>query len=93
MILTELTLARLPGKMSRRSPEEPEYAHFAMIYIDNDGNLCQRASDSISESRQTILSPRVTGEFLRAVAMSREAHATQCQGKVSTYSTGSVLLI
>ncbi|CRL21213.1 Protein of unknown function DUF2841 [Penicillium camemberti] len=44
-----------------------------MIYIDNDGNLCQRASDSIAESRQTILSPRVTSEFLRAVAMSREA--------------------
>lgn len=50
-----------------------------MIYIDNDGNLCQRASDSISESRHTILSPRVTGEFLRAVARSREAHAAQYQ--------------
>ncbi|KAG0160854.1 hypothetical protein PDIDSM_8385 [Penicillium digitatum] len=62
--------------MSRRSPEEPEYAHFAMVYMDKDGNLCQRASDSISESRETILSPRVMGEFLRAVAMSREAHAT-----------------
>ncbi|CAG8162063.1 unnamed protein product [Penicillium nalgiovense] len=65
--------------MSRQSPEEPGYTHFAMIYIDNDGNLCQRASDSISESREAILSPRVTGEFLRAVAMSREAHATRSQ--------------
>ncbi|KAJ5477618.1 hypothetical protein N7530_003127 [Penicillium desertorum] len=65
--------------MSRQSPEEPGYTHFAMIYIDNDGNLCQRASDSISESREAIFSPRVTGEFLRAVAMSREARATQSQ--------------
>lgn len=87
MTLTELTLVKAPEKMSRQSPEEPEYAHFAMIYIDSDGNLCQRASDSISESRQTILSPRVTGEFLRAVAMSREAHAARCQGKVSIYLT------
>ncbi|KAI2730144.1 hypothetical protein CBS147332_1996 [Penicillium roqueforti] len=31
------------------------------------------------KSRQTILSPRVTSEFLRAVAMSREAQATRCQ--------------
>jgi hypothetical protein len=69
--------------MSRQSPEEPGYTHFAMIYIDNDGNLCQRASDSISESREAIFSPRVTGEFLRAVAMSREARATQSQGKAS----------
>ncbi|KAJ5779839.1 hypothetical protein N7457_007559 [Penicillium paradoxum] len=59
--------------MSQPSPEGVNYVHFAMIYIDRDGNLCQRASDSIAESRQTILSPRVTGEFLRAVAMSRES--------------------
>lgn len=78
--------------MSRRSPEGPEYAHFAMIYIDNDGNLCQRASDSVSESRQTILSPRVTREFLRAVAMSREAHTTQCQGRGSIRPTWSVFI-
>ncbi|KGO74237.1 hypothetical protein PITC_084840 [Penicillium italicum] len=63
-----------------------------MIYIDNDGNLCQRASDSISESRQTILSPRVTGEFLRAVAMSRENQTTQCRGRASIYSTRSVFV-
>lgn len=80
--------------MSRQSPEEPEYTHFAMIYIDNDGNLCQRASESISESRQTILSPGVTREFLRAVAMSREAaRATQCQGRGSIYPTWSVFFV
>ncbi|CAP99909.1 Pc22g26210 [Penicillium rubens Wisconsin 54-1255] len=66
--------------MSRRSPEEPEYAHFAMVYIDSNGNLCQRASDSISESLQSILSPSVTGRFLQAVAMSRETHGTRRQG-------------
>ncbi|CAG8090045.1 unnamed protein product [Penicillium nalgiovense] len=46
--------------MSRRSLEEPVYAHFAMVYIDSSGNLCQRTSDSISESLQSILSPGVT---------------------------------
>ncbi|KAJ5593566.1 hypothetical protein N7537_010470 [Penicillium hordei] len=66
--------------MSRTSPEEPEYAHFAMLYIDSNGNLCQRASDSISESLRSILSPSVTGRFLQAVAMSKETHTTRCQG-------------
>jgi hypothetical protein len=75
--------------MSRQSPEEHEYVHFAMIYIDRDGNLCKRASESISESRENILSPRVTSEFLRAVAMSREGHA-QSQGKVSIFTPPEV---
>ncbi|KAJ5374496.1 hypothetical protein N7517_006502 [Penicillium concentricum] len=76
--------------MSRQSPEEHEYTHFAMIYIDRDGNLCQRASESISESRQTILSPRVTGEFLRAVAMSRETHThSQVSPEVQVPSSGA----
>ncbi|OQE43266.1 hypothetical protein PENCOP_c003G07847 [Penicillium coprophilum] len=75
--------------MPRRLPEEHEYAHFAMIYIDRDGNLCQRASESIAESRQTILSPRVTSEFLRAVAMSRETHTpSQVSPEVQVPSSG-----
>ncbi|KAJ5138272.1 uncharacterized protein N7515_003120 [Penicillium bovifimosum] len=62
--------------MSRQPPlAEGEYAHYAMIYLDRDGNLCQRASESIADSQQTILSPRVKSEFLRAVRMSTESQA------------------
>ncbi|KAJ5448601.1 Protein of unknown function DUF2841 [Penicillium cf. griseofulvum] len=73
-------------------PEEHEYVHFAIIYIDRDGNLCKRASESISESRENILSPRVTGEFLRAVAMSRESHTqSQVSSGVQLPSSGAPL--
>ncbi|KAL5332715.1 hypothetical protein BJX70DRAFT_105153 [Aspergillus crustosus] len=44
--------------------------HFAMLYIDADGKLCFDSSSSIANSRQSILSPKVTDSFLRAVARS-----------------------
>ncbi|KAJ5769728.1 uncharacterized protein N7511_001779, partial [Penicillium nucicola] len=46
--------------------------HFALIYIDREGNLRHETSTSISDSAQAILSPRVIGEFLQAVAESSE---------------------
>ncbi|KAJ5982092.1 hypothetical protein N7451_012192 [Penicillium sp. IBT 35674x] len=46
--------------------------HFALIYIDKEGNLHHEMSPSISASRQTVLSPQVTTEFLKAVAESNE---------------------
>ncbi|KAJ5240497.1 uncharacterized protein N7469_002088 [Penicillium citrinum] len=49
------------------------FPHFALIYIDWEGNLRHESSPSIANSRKTILSPRVTDEFLRAVARSRNA--------------------
>jgi hypothetical protein len=52
-----------------------------MIYIDREGNLCQRTSESIADSTQDVLSPRVTSEFLRAVARSRESQGTHFQGE------------
>lgn len=59
--------------------DELTYPHFALIYIDRDGNLRQRASQSIAHSRDSILSPRVTDAFLRAVATSgglNSSHST-----------------
>ncbi|PLB41005.1 DUF2841 domain-containing protein [Aspergillus candidus] len=44
--------------------------HFALIYMDEDGKLRFEASPSIVNNCQTILSPNVTDNFLRAVAMS-----------------------
>ncbi|KAJ5292318.1 uncharacterized protein N7443_008271 [Penicillium atrosanguineum] len=52
---------------------ELSYPHFAIIYIDREGNLRHEASRSIANNRETILSPRVTNEFLRAVARSRDS--------------------
>ncbi|KAJ5544497.1 hypothetical protein N7535_007104 [Penicillium sp. DV-2018c] len=61
--------------MSPPSPPVGDYAHYAMIYLDRDGNLCQKASESIADSQQTIWSPRVKTEFLKAVRMSTESQA------------------
>lgn len=60
------------------------YRHFALIYIDRDGNLRHEASPSVAHSRETILSPRVTNEFLRAVAQSGEASPSHSQCKSHT---------
>lgn len=64
----------IPTSMSaqnqQNSPDELEYPHFALIYIDRQGNLRHESSQSIANSRETILSPLVTGEFLRAVQRS-----------------------
>lgn len=48
------------------------YQYFALIGIDRDGTLRHETSPSIARSREAILSPQVTHEFLRAVARSRE---------------------
>lgn len=63
--------------MYRQSLQESAYSHFAVIYIDPDGYLCWSSSDSIAESCQTILTPTVAGEFLKAVAMSSESSPSQ----------------
>ncbi|KAJ5815027.1 hypothetical protein N7474_006804 [Penicillium riverlandense] len=54
---------------------ELPYTHFALIYLDANGNLCLQSSQSIANRCQTILPPRATEAFLRAVALSREAHS------------------
>lgn len=60
--------------MSRQNQQdELAYPHFALIYIDRDGNLRHEASPSIRNSREAILSPGVTNAFLQAVARSGEA--------------------
>ncbi|KAF3389426.1 Uncharacterized protein F1880_004497 [Penicillium rolfsii] len=59
--------------MSRQNQQdELAYPHFALIYIDRDGNLRHEASPSIRNSREAILSPGVTNAFLQAVARSGE---------------------
>lgn len=52
--------------------DELGYPHFALIYMDWDGNLRYEASQSIANSLQTILSPGITDTFLLAVARSNE---------------------
>jgi len=77
-----------PATMSRQNRNqqgELTYPHFALIYIDRDGNLCHEASRSIADSRETILSPRVTNEFLRAVARSRDSDQSHSQRKSHTW--------
>ncbi|KAJ5679893.1 hypothetical protein N7462_008137 [Penicillium macrosclerotiorum] len=66
--------------MSRQhQQDELAYPHFALIYLDRDGNLHHEASRSIANSRESILSPRVTDAFLRAVAQSSEALPSHSQ--------------
>lgn len=69
------------------------FPHFALIYIDRDGNLRQEASQSIAHSSETILSPRVRDAFLRAVAMSNNGPSPhlQCEfhaSKINSYKKG-----
>ncbi|KAJ5292138.1 hypothetical protein N7478_001389 [Penicillium angulare] len=45
--------------------------HFAIVYIDRQGNLRHEVSPSLFDSGRSILSPKVTGAFLKAVAESR----------------------
>jgi hypothetical protein len=59
--------------------DEGGFSHFALIFIDQAGNLRHEASPSISGSRERILSPSVTNEFLQAVARSEDNRAKiQC---------------
>ncbi|KAJ5117426.1 hypothetical protein N7448_011058 [Penicillium atrosanguineum] len=61
------------NNMLRQYPHgRRSFQHFALIYIDRDGQLRYETSSSISDSVKTILSPRVTREFLKAVAESKE---------------------
>ncbi|KAJ5743785.1 hypothetical protein N7533_008655 [Penicillium manginii] len=58
---------------AQNQQNSPEYPHFALIYIDRQGNLRHESSLSVANSRETILSPLVTDEFLRAVQRSSAA--------------------
>lgn len=53
--------------------------HFALIYIDQNGQLCYETSPSISgDSVTTVLSPQVLSRFLKAVAESEgDSYATR----------------
>jgi hypothetical protein len=42
--------------------------HFALLYIDENGKLRFESSSSVANDCQSILSPKVTDSFLRAVA-------------------------
>ncbi|KAJ5557350.1 hypothetical protein N7494_001265 [Penicillium frequentans] len=46
--------------------------HFALIFIDQDGNLRQQISPSIADSTETILSADLITEFMKAVAQSNQ---------------------
>ncbi|KAJ5550189.1 hypothetical protein N7461_004887, partial [Penicillium sp. DV-2018c] len=48
-------------------------SHYALISLDDAGNLHLEASPSISNCREKILSPKVTKEFLQAVAQSQSS--------------------
>lgn len=46
--------------------------HFALIFIDQEGNLRQQISPSIADSTDTILSADLITEFMKAVAQSNQ---------------------
>lgn len=74
--------AQIPTSMSAQNQQNsPEYPHFALIYIDRQGNLRHESSLSVANSRETILSPLVTDEFLRAVQRSSGATPSHSQCK------------
>ncbi|KAJ5976595.1 hypothetical protein N7481_010302 [Penicillium waksmanii] len=59
--------------MSSQGPQDCRSAqHFALIYIDQYGKIHHEVSPSIAQHRDTILSPQVTTEFLKAVAKSTQ---------------------
>lgn len=59
--------------MANRAPQDFTSAQFfALISIDRHGKICREVSPSIIHSRDNILSPQVTAEFLKAVAKSNE---------------------
>ncbi len=66
-------------------PDELAYPHFALIYIDREGNLRHEASPSIQNSREAILSPGVTNAFLQAVARSGEGVPSHSLRKSHTH--------
>ncbi|KAJ5791972.1 uncharacterized protein N7503_007950 [Penicillium pulvis] len=53
-----------------RQVEDLESSHFALIYIDQNGNLRHEVSQSLMDSRDTIFTPRVKDEFFRAITQS-----------------------
>lgn len=69
--------------MLRQPPQDRKcFQHFALIYIDRDGQLRYETSPSISGgSVKTVLSPRVISKFLKAVAESKEG-SYSAQGPV-----------
>lgn len=61
------------SNMSQSFQQEARFnRHFALIYIDRDGNLRQQISPSIADSIETILSTDMISEFLKAVANSNQ---------------------
>lgn len=67
----------LPVTMSGyNSQDERDYPHYAMIYIDHNGNLRHESSPSVANN---FPNPQVTNEFLRAVARSGEASPSHSQ--------------
>lgn len=64
------------GEEARNRP----YRHYALIYIDEDGNLCQDSSPSVAQNHENIISPRVRNAFLGAVASSRDSISAHPHG-------------
>ncbi|KAJ5288293.1 hypothetical protein N7508_011068 [Penicillium antarcticum] len=59
--------------MSRNCVHKEMYPrHFALIYIDRDGNLRHQISPSLYGNRANILTAQVTARFLKVVAESEE---------------------
>lgn len=62
-----------PANVASQAPRDYAPAqHFALIYMDQYGTIRHEVSPSIVHCRDTILSPQVTAEFLKAVANSTE---------------------
>jgi hypothetical protein len=50
--------------LSMRSSINMPYAHYAMIYLDNMGNLKVMESPSIQDQSETVFTPEVRERFL-----------------------------
>ncbi|KAJ5215188.1 uncharacterized protein N7469_011679 [Penicillium citrinum] len=83
--------AQVPTSMSMQNqhntPEHLAYPHFALICIDHQGNLRHVTSLSVANSRESILSPLMTVEFLRAVQRSSGAAPSYSQSELGVSSS------
>ncbi|KAJ6088058.1 hypothetical protein N7499_004240, partial [Penicillium canescens] len=65
--------------------DQRAHSHYALIYIDQEGTVRHEWSHSISDHYKSILSPKVTFEFLKAVAES--TGGGHCPSYVPSFGT------
>jgi hypothetical protein len=78
----------LPMKMQKSAWQvQNAQPHYAAIYIDQEGTLRHEWSLSISNHYESVFLPRVTSEFLKAVAESNGSGPPNVGRKLNTLRT------